>query len=282
MHYLKKTMNKLRSVIIFLASLNSYGQSFLEVDFNLNGSIYSITQTDFEVTKDSNGNIIKGDTVDCSERIYVFDEHMRIMEEKFCMLDFLSSYKYEYDSDGKLIRRTDFENLDRKYEYDNQGNQTRELMFDSEGLMGSWTYKYDHNGNRIERNGYLGESFVERWIIEYDGGNRKVLEYMVSEEPDNTPTTERIEYEYDTKDKLVKTVSTDPDRKDRAVAVNTYHYNDQGDKTKHYSMNGFHNSREVTKTYQYEYDKKNNWIKRIEFENGIPHVITIRVIEYRN
>lgn len=275
-------MNRLLTIIIFLASINSYGQSFLERDFNLNGSIDSITEIEFEAMKDNKGNIIKGDTVDCSERIYVFDEHMRIIEEEFCMMDFLSLYKYEYDSDGKLIRRTNFEDLDRKYEYDNQGNQTQELMFDSEGLMGRWTYKYDNNGNRIERTGYLGESFVERWIIEYDDDNKRVLEYMVSEEPDNTPTTMRIEYKYDTQDKLVKTITTDPDPKDSAEAVNNYQYNEKGDKTKHYSMNGFQSSREVTKTYQYDYDMKNNWIKRIEFENGIPQVITIREIEYRN
>ncbi len=277
---------KILTIIIFLAFVSSYGQSFLDVDLNLKGSVDSIIETEFKVIKES-GTVIKGDPIDCSEKKYVFDENMRIIQEEFCIMGFPSSYNYEYDSDEKLIRRTrksKFGNHNQEYEYDRQGNQIQKLTFDRGRFVGRWTYKYDENGNRIKRTGYLEESFVERWIMEYDEDNKKVLEYMVSEEPDNTPTTFYIKYKYDDQNRLIEVIETKPDSKDNRQFINKYQYNDKGDVIYHYSKNDFHfkGSREVTKTYQYEYDQKNNWIKRVEFENKTPTIITIREMKYRN
>jgi YD repeat-containing protein len=117
-----------------------------------------------------------------------------------------------------------FDQLNCKYEYDTLGYLVKELMFDSEGLFGSWSYKYDNKGNRIERTGYLGESFVERWITLFDQNNRKIKEYMVGEEPDTIPTYQVITFEYDQKGRLAKTTITDPDTKDQAIS--TYKYDD--------------------------------------------------------
>jgi len=58
-------------------------------------------------------------------------------------------------------------------------------------------------------------------------------------------------------------------------------FNDKGNKIEKniYKSDG---SLDYKETYKYEYDEKYNWIKKIEYKNGIPEFIFEREIEYYN
>jgi len=132
-------MNKLIGIFLLFSTNLLYGQSFLDNDLKFKGAVKTVYQFEFRATE-KDGKIIKGDTIECSELKYEFDDKSRLLTEKYCLMDFLSSYKYKYDKSGRLIERMNFDRLDRKYEYDSLGNQVKELMFGSERLMGYWTY----------------------------------------------------------------------------------------------------------------------------------------------
>ena len=251
-----------------------FGQVFIDRDLDLKGSVKSVNQIEFK-TIEKKGKIEKGDTIECSLLKYEFDSRDRLLKEEYCLMDFLTSFTYKYDRNGRLCERMNYGKLETKYEYDDKGNLVKELMFNSEGLFGYWTYKYDNNKNRIERTGYLEESFVERWIKIYDQRNRKTNEYMVGEEPATIPTYTMITYEYDNKDRLIKTITTDPDTKDVQI-INTYQYNEKGDLIEHLRKEGKSEIEVI-----YAYDKMGNWIQRIEFYNEKPTKITERRIEYK-
>lgn len=271
-------MNKLAIIILLFSTELLFGQSFLDKNLNFKGAVKTVIQYEFKAIE-KDGKIIKGDTIECSELKYEFDNQNRLLKEQYCLMDFLSSYKYEYDENGRLIQRMNFDRLDRQYKYDTSDYQVQELMFDSEGLMGSWSYKYDNKGNRIERIGYLGESFVERWITHFDQYNRKIKKFMVDEEPDSIPTYQVITFEYDTKGRLTKTLTTNPETK--VQAISTYKYDTKDNLIEHYSKNDFQRGVEELKSYKYQFDKKGNWTQRIEYINSKPTIITERKIEYR-
>lgn len=271
-------MNKLTTIILIFTTNLLLGQTFLENDPKLIGNVKTVSQLEYNPT-DKDGKIVKGDTIECSELMYEFDNKNRLVKEEYCFMDLLFSYTYKYDENGKLIERINFNQLDRKYEYDVSGNQVKELMFDSEGLIGSWSYKYDNKGNRIERTGYLGDSFVERWIKIYDQRGRKIKEYMVDKYPDTIPTYQVTTFEYDKKGRLTKMHTTDPEAK--VHSISTYKYDDNDNLIEHSSKNDFQHGLEVLKSYKYQYDKKGNWKQRIEYINSKPTIITERKIDYR-
>lgn len=281
MPYLRKRQSHMyKLLIIFLILFPSliFGQGFIEDDIKVLGDVKTILQLEFEAI-DKDGLIIKGDTIECSELKYEFDDKNRLLKEEYCLMDIMTSNKYQYDKIGKLIERMSFNHLDRKYEYDLAGNQVKELMFDSDGLMGSWEYKYDKNGNRTERIGYLGESFVERWILIYDQNDRKVKEYMTGEEPDTIATYSIVTFEYDQKGRIIKTLTTNPETK--VQAISSFKYDDKDNLIQHYSKNDFQSGIVEIKTFKYEYDMNGNWIRRILFIESKPTTITDRKIEYR-
>lgn len=254
------------------------GQSYLNNNLKFFGNVKAVYQLEFKAVE-KDGKILKGDTIECSYLTYEFDDKNRLLSEEYCLLYLLSSYKYKYDENGRLIERTYFNRLDRKYEYDSTGNQVKELMYDSEGLMGYWTYKYDNNENKIERTGYLGDNFVERWIYEYDQDHKKLKEFMVNEEPDNSPTYMVKTFEYDNYGRLTTVVWMDPETK--VTSVDKYKYNDKDEITEHFNKNDFQSGLEDLKSFKYVNDKKGNWIQRIEFIDSKPTIIYERKIEYR-
>lgn len=83
-------------------------------------------------------------------------------------------------------------------------------------------------------------------------------------------------YNYDGKGNRIEKTSI---RKGERTGLVTYKYNQEGDITEvcTYSGNG-HLSRK--NRFGYEYDSKNNWIKRIEYQKDMPAFIIERNIEY--
>jgi hypothetical protein len=254
-----------------------FGQNPLDTE-RFKGEVKSVLQDQFVAEREID-KVKKGERIDCSDLKILFDEFRNIVKREYCEMDILTSYEYKFDSNRNIKERTNFSELDRKYEYDSEGNLTKELMFDSKGLMGYWTYKYDNIGNRVERTGYLSDDFVERWIMEYNDSGQLAKEYMVDKVPDTIPTYMVKTFEYDNDGRLISLISTDPDT--QVNATNRFEYNNKNDLIEHYSKNNFQRGTKEIITYKYTYDSNNNWTQRIEFENGNPIKISERKIEYR-
>ena len=59
----------------------------------------------------------------------------------------------------------------------------------------------------------------------------------------------------------------------------TYKYDEKGNKIEE-NMYNSDGSLRSKYTYKYEFDKQGNWIKKIEFKDGIPEYILERQYEY--
>lgn len=263
--------------ILYLLTCNSVlGQSLLDIE-SVNGKVKSIYQIQLLVDQRAE-EIKKGDTIVYSFHKYYFDKKKKVIKEEYCEIDVLFSYEYKYDNKGNVVERNNFGKLDRKYEYDNMGNQVKESMFDNEGLMGYWLYKHDDKGNRIERTGFMNNDFIERWVMEYDNNKRLVKEYMVNEEPNDTPTYLIKTYQYDNKGRLITFISTDPETK--VNSIDKFKYNIQNEIIEHFSINNFQGTEDRI-NYRYTYDNNYNWTQRIELDNDKPMRLVERRIEYR-
>ncbi len=94
--------------------------------------------------------------------------------------------KYEYDSEGNLIKTIDAQNNQTIIAYDKLG---RKISMDDPD-MGHWEYKYDLNGNLIEQK----DANLKKIFFTYDSLNRLTRKY------DNSALN--VQYTYDSIDDL--------------------------------------------------------------------------------
>lgn len=81
-------------------------------------------------------------------------------------------------------------------------------------------------------------------------------------------------YTYNSKGKIIKWVKSI--KKTELIAeIHILEYNQFGDK-----ISDFENNQKTGYTWEYEYDKNNNWIKSVQKKNGKVDYITIRTINY--
>lgn len=122
-------------------------------------------------------------------------------------------------------------------------NTTPEEIFHRKEGQEKFSYKYDQKGNRIEHTAY-----DIKYSYQYNDKGQ-VIEENIHDEMDKISTKTIIKY--DKKGNFIK---------------KTAHYLDVSTKENY--------------TYQYTYDQKGNWVKRIEYKDKNPIQITERVIEY--
>jgi len=226
---------------------------------HLNGKVKSIREICYKaIYKD--GVIIKGER---QKRANMEAESFTLYDEKgnqteysifrpdgSLQIKFISSYDYRgykttnnsYDSQGNLNTKT-------IYKYDDGGNEIEVNMYASDGsLYLKTTFKNDGNGNKTEEIWFTADgSLLSKDIYKYDGLGNK---------------TEQSSYD----DGILDTRYT-------------YKVDENGNDIE---RNGYDASGNLVSKniYQYEYDKKRNWIKRIDFENDIPQLFIEREIEY--
>ena len=280
-------MKKLIIIFFVFSNFSLCGQIFIDsnedLDLNLSGKVKHLIQERYEVIR-KDGKIEKK-LIECSEIEYELDSQNRILKEttshnisdKRSVVCLFFSREYSYNSKGLLVyRKLNGDSPSTKYEYDDKGN----IIFESSESREGWHYKYDENNNRTEKFALQAEGYlIGRWIMKYDKKNRKIEEYIVSvsEEPDTIPTDIVRTFEYDNKNRLISKIETYPDTE--ICAITTYKYNKKGDVIEYYSKNDFAGM-ENTQTFKYYYDKKGNWIKRIEVYNDVVETMTEREIEY--
>jgi len=196
-----------------------------------------------------------------------------------------SVFKYEndvlieediYGSSGSLLMR-------HVHIYDSNGNRIEMTKYFSNGrVSNSYTYKYDNKGNIIE--GYTDESLDAKiaYLFKYDDENRLIEKYnlrnlLVSKHDKNGNIIEKYEY-YDSNaysSKAVKKYSENGNILENRIydinnnlvgqiTKNVYDVHNNIVETCDYMLNGILDTKI---SFQYKYDKNNNWISKIEFRN---------------
>ena len=218
--------------------------------------------TDHQIKYDEKGNEIEYNRYNSDGSLdykftYKYDEKGNKIEENSYNSDgsLARKWTYKYDEKGNIIEGNEYYSdgsLDSKntYKYDEKGNKLEGNSYNSEGSLDSKnTYKYDEKGNKLEGNSYNSEGSLDsKWTYKYDEKGNEI-------EGNGYNSDGSLEFKYTAK------------------------YDEKGNKTQvnDYNSDGSLNSK---KTYKYQFDKQGNWIKRIEFTNGIPEYILERQYEY--
>jgi hypothetical protein len=274
-------------------------------ELGLKGKVRSFTEETFKAA-DKFGEIVKGNKEGISRSVTFYANGM-IAEDMYISPDGkISSIKrnmYDnkgnkienvYNSDGKI-------NNTKKIIYDDNGNITEESIYNSSGILESkYSYKYGAKGDMTEQNIYNSEgnkSGTE--LYSYDDNGNKTEENIYNSTGDLTDShkfvsdkdengnlvikdifkTEDGEYtewqKFDAAGNKIEEGSGRTEGKNNTVT--TFKYDGNGNAVEEYC-----NDPEQYIKYQYEYDSRGNWIKKIVFEKkvGIPQLLTERKIIY--
>lgn len=194
---------------------------------------------------------------------YLYDEKGRVATEirvKYDeddisdILEFRSVY--EYDDSDLHVRKTLLDRSGKQpydlYTYDYKGKIVSEAFYDRDGqLEREYIHTYDDRGNRIfsgNKNARQGTESNSEWISKYDKAG-----HMTEQQFFKTPG--------------------------KLTARTVYQYNSNGDVIQSHQFDTAGKS--VKKlSFKYEYDSQLNWVRKIEYENDQPTVISKRLISY--
>ena len=261
---------------------------------NLNGSIESIKASEYTVVEKF-GEIQK-DILE-RETVYKYDEGGNLMEK----LDKWRKDIYQYNDNEVLLAVSTY-NLDGSLawktinKYSDKGILKELNYYNPDGsLHTKEIFEYDANGDytgtinyfntyfayksRLFGRGYYDDKYKDSDSVTYkevnhynSNGNKKVEnEYG----PDGTLNSSNI-YSYNSNASLIEHIWYE--RGGHLIFKIINRYNTRGDilEENHYYPDG-----SSTFTYRYvEYDKKDNWFRRIKFANEKPINITEREIVY--
>ena len=263
-------------------------------ELNLNGSVESLIEFSYNAI-DSSGSIIKGikgrgiglyenkinGTYYTNDKKVIFNESGNIVEliqyDKHSNIE--SIIKFNYNEFGQLkdqsLKTENGETRSNtKYSYNEQSQLVLTEFFNHRNsLEETYEYSYDCNNRSVETNIRMpnGESemrFIESFNTE-GLGYKQEISMMGSKHSVN-------EIEYNSKKLITKKshiyVAT--------TSTNEFSYDSLDnvilriDKTPIESTSG-------KWTYEYTYDKNNNWIKRLSYKDSIPMFIVERSIKYK-
>lgn len=284
-------------MIVYIASTRKK----THVIFNKNGDVIEIQYynsegdlierneiiyDDLGKRKEENTYNVKLDFL-ANKRVFIFGDNGNIVE------------KNEYYSDGSLTEK-------KVYLYDKQNNIKCIKTFDSDlNLKDSSDYKYDNKGNILEKKLYgifenttwytnqLGEKIENTYRREYRKNKvfktdklGNIIEYSELDE-DSTLSSRAVSIE-NKKEKTVEKLFFALDlfgKEEIQTRKQIFTFDDKGNiiKVHNYENKPYYCTECVVEnviTYKYDFDNKDNWIKRIEYSDGKPEKIVIREIEY--
>lgn len=280
-------MEKGISLIIFLSlsilSINAQCFIYYRYDFknvsdldkrDLKGKIEIVTFSHYEVNN-SFGEISKGNKK-CEQEV-LFNEDGTVNKiteyDSNGEIEDVDIYEYE-NGEIKLISHYNEEgNLVSKTAYIKDGLEIREQLYGSDGSLNDQYYvrNYDSKGNMIKEVWKYHKDPKESYIIQcfFDKNNR-VTKY-IRHGDDISFLTYKDNYS-----KFPVKIER-PDPKTKKLKVDeSYEFNFQGNIIKEYHKG------KLSRSYEYTYDIKGNWIEKIEFksEAKIPVEIIERKINY--
>lgn len=284
---------KTKLVSIFIPLILLSGCSTVEkknnlAEMNLKGKVQSKREISYEAI-DKFGKITKGKrlpTYELSDEYILFNEMGNKIRYSLYYTEgsLLYTETYNYDDNGNRIERNfgvdEFRGGKWLYKYDSKGRRIEEIEYKPDGSINrKHFFKYGAAGNKIEKKEYKSDGSLENISsYKYDDKGNQIEENRFNSDGN---LNVRETYQYDDEGNLIednvhysdgtqatKTTYTYDNDKNIIMVIRFDLYQD---------IDG--NQYEVT-TYKYEYDSKNNWIKRTEFDNKIPKYIIEREIEY--
>lgn len=310
--YISQTLLILLSFLLFNGFSNeTYAQKTDVEIIELEGKVKSVKQITYDVVN-KNGEILKGQiskntnshlyhvfnkngfntevyNYDTSNSENVFDtknifeyNNENRLKMKCSSLDgglFLEEI-YRYDDRGNLMEMIENNSLGKilrtiKYSYNEKGNEIEKNISKPDGsLLFKHVYKYDDKGNRIEWRYYDSDlKLIYKWKYKYNDKGYFIYGKRIY---------------YNGKSDLKSTYKRNSEgvmvvwkQYGNGTLINNEKYkdDDRGNLIEQKILDRFGFVKKII-TYKYEYDKNNNWIKRILFINKKPIWITEKTIEY--
>jgi hypothetical protein len=282
---------KRTAIIIFLAFIAISGckdkstQNIDLAELNLKGKVKMVKSLSYHAV-DNGGEITKGDPArkfswekdnitHFNIQGYISEVHCLTPENGIVakkIVEFnekgFPAEESQYDANGILLFR-------RVFSSDAKGNKIDEFNYDSEcKLQFKSSSTLDKRFNEIESTWYDSEGTIEsKWKSKYDKNNNRIEMTRIDE---NGDLIAQFKFEYNNKGWI--TVEKEINSSGLEIYNKKYKYDNYGHKLEEIIQ---HKNGDITIwAYEYSLDKKNNWTKRIEFQNAIPKYIVFREIEY--
>ncbi len=302
------------SILLFLSACRfSAGVEDSRSGEHLNGKVKEVYEKSYQALED-NGVIVKGKSARKSginlNYVQRFDEDGRLIEyAEYTEGDgnLIYKSKLEYNEAGSKIRQSAqssnvANDTQRRFTYNAKNKLIETDVYDAnDALLERFTYTYNAKDQKIVECGFRADGSL-KWQYSYlYNAHGQVIEEVRDEEDGRFNFT--IIYVYDRKGRLVEEISKDAqhsfdkrlvysyDNKGRKVldvqyngsgelsSQRAYTYNAKGDRLSvSESFSGILQP-QVTR-FEYEYDRKDNWVKRVEYINERPAFWLSREIIY--
>lgn len=172
-----------------------------------------------------------------------------------------------------------------KYSYDSNGFIVSCIMINNKTVMSNNAYICDIKGNIIEDKEYGYDTYSKEWgallstkTLIYDENGNLIYVKNKSNKSLTPNDINTYDYGYSKDNKLISerycTQSEDLDQ----VYETSYIYDYNNDLISTIYINW--NLKKSIETYKYKYDKQNNWILKIVYNNNTPISLIERIIEY--
>lgn len=247
--------------LLLLGCENNQKEKTDLTEMNLIGEVKQFQEIDYDAIEKF-GEVVKGEQDGFIKESY-FNEQGAETATYWYEFDRNQGYRFEIinDQDGNKLEERDF-GLDNKlssivkYTYDDNWNLIEENSYNDDGsLFRRHKYEIDNKGNVIKSNEYdQAGILITSNIYTYDENNNKV---EWAEYDSNGKLEIKSNYKYDKQNNIIEINTDFPELENSFGRIGTTYYN-------------------------YEYDKRGNWIKRIEFVGTGKKAkkITYRTITY--
>lgn len=214
---------------------------------------------------------------------YKYDSLSNEIEKKW---DFEPNHKYiyKYDNNNSLIEKSCYTINDslyfrQIYKYDENGNVIENSCYDADGGLDykyTYTYKFDDEGNMIVKNRYNEKGVMDfKYKHDYDNAGNEIVtsSYNADGGLDYTDTNS-----YDNAGN--KTVVCHYNYKDSLVYIDTNYYDAKHNLIESKRFNKSGSLKDNKHSYEFEFDKKGNWTRKIVFKDNLPTIFHERIIDY--
>ena len=277
----------MKYLIFFMTLLVLFSCSSQEKDtdlYEVKGKVNHLTTEHYYAELDDDGNVVKGEHNGDGEmdQTVTFNEDGYITEAYFYDTDTMTSWlKRDYE-DGRCIAETRFDSKDN--------------------ILSEWVWLYDENDDNVERIQILEDgSLFSAWKLHYDDKHRLVA--RKSFRNPNSGLYDSLYWVLDKKGRQIEEHSYgyygfygknlieykgSSDQPSKVFVYDSYNdlsnilemvYNDRD----YISMISNFNADTVlaaSVSFQFEYDKRGNWIKSIMYYNDEPKTYETRTIVY--
>lgn len=262
--------------IALLATTVAFGQSQKKNGWEraqLKGKVKTVVQSGIQIGE--NGEEIPMN----SELFSQFDKKGTVVKMQSKQNGMTIKFVDVYDKDGNMLEsasRDDSNTLLSKnvYEYDERGNLTKHDVETPDGnIFMSRINVYNEQNQLVERTDCIAGMCQDKTTYKY------TPEGKLSEESKFTKDelTSKTVYTYDAKGNVVEKQVFDKDNALKQRVVSAFDKNDNEVEVKYFDKDG---NVTKTETYEFVYDKKNNWTKKTMSVNGQRVTIFTQKLKY--